>query len=128
MSTPQIILVHPVRTELGAIATGETPRRAGLASDRIDSVIMGNVMQAGNRMNPARQAAIGAGLPVTVPVLTVNRVCGSGARMPSPPCRLLWHKSWAFRSTSSMSMAARLPMATRSARRVPFSRRGRPTR
>jgi acetyl-CoA C-acetyltransferase len=41
---------------------------------------MGNVVQAGNRMNPARQAAIGGGLPVSVPALTVNRVCGSGAQ------------------------------------------------
>ncbi len=41
---------------------------------------MGNVIQAGNRMNPARQAAIGGGLPVEVPALTVNRVCGSGAQ------------------------------------------------
>jgi acetyl-CoA C-acetyltransferase len=41
---------------------------------------MGNVVQAGNRMNPARQAAIGGGLPVSVPAMTVNRVCGSGAQ------------------------------------------------
>lgn len=41
---------------------------------------MGNVVQAGNRMNPARQASIGGGLPVSVPALTVNRVCGSGAQ------------------------------------------------
>jgi acetyl-CoA C-acetyltransferase len=41
---------------------------------------MGNVIQAGNRMNPARQAAIGAGLPVSIPAMTVNRVCGSGAQ------------------------------------------------
>jgi acetyl-CoA C-acetyltransferase len=41
---------------------------------------MGNVIQAGNRMNPARQASIGGGLPVSVPALTVNRVCGSGAQ------------------------------------------------
>lgn len=95
MSAQQIILAHPVRTaigayngalkavpatELGAIAIRETLHRAGLAPDKIDSVIMGNVVQAGNRMNPARQAAIGAGLPVTVPALTVNRVCGSGAQ------------------------------------------------
>lgn len=95
MFAPQIIIAHPVRTaigayngtlkgtpatELGAIAIRETLRRAGLAPEKIDSVIMGNVVQAGNRMNPARQAAIGAGLPVTVPALTVNRVCGSGAQ------------------------------------------------
>ena len=41
---------------------------------------MGNVIQAGVKMNPSRQAAIGAGLPVTVPAMTVNRVCGSGAQ------------------------------------------------
>ena len=95
MSTRNIILSHPVRTaigayngtlktvpatELGAIVVQETLRRAGLSGDDIGTVVMGNVIQAGNRMNPARQAAIGAGLPVSVPALTVNRVCGSGAQ------------------------------------------------
>ncbi|MET0358935.1 MAG: acetyl-CoA C-acyltransferase [Pararhizobium sp.] len=95
MSQPDIILAFPVRTaiggyngtlkntpatELGAIAIAETLRRSGLSGDDIDTVVMGNVVQAGNRMNPARQAAIGSGLPVTVPALTVNRVCGSGAQ------------------------------------------------
>ena len=41
---------------------------------------MGIVIQAGNKMNPARQAAIGGGIPVEVPAMTVNRVCGSGAQ------------------------------------------------
>jgi acetyl-CoA C-acetyltransferase len=95
MSTPDIILAHPVRTaiggyngslkgmpatELGAIAIRETLRRSQLDPAEIGSVIMGNVIQAGNRMNPARQASIGAGLPVSVPAMTVNRVCGSGAQ------------------------------------------------
>ncbi|NGO55089.1 acetyl-CoA C-acetyltransferase [Allomesorhizobium camelthorni] len=95
MTQPDIVLAHPVRTaigayngtlkgvpatELGAIAIRETLRRAGLSGDDIGTVIMGNVIQAGNRMNPARQAAIGGGLPVSVPALTVNRVCGSGAQ------------------------------------------------
>jgi acetyl-CoA C-acetyltransferase len=95
MSQSDIILAHPVRTaigayngtlkgvpatELGAIAIRETLRRAGLSGDDIGSVVMGNVIQAGNRMNPARQASIGGGLPVSVPALTVNRVCGSGAQ------------------------------------------------
>ncbi len=95
MSQPDIVLAFPVRTaiggyngtlkntpatELGAIAIAETLRRSGLSGDDIDTVVMGNVVQAGNRMNPARQAAIGGGLPVTVPALTVNRVCGSGAQ------------------------------------------------
>ena len=95
MSSTDIILAHPVRTaiggyngtlkgvpatELGAIAVRETLRRAGLAGGDIGAVLMGNVIQAGNRMNPARQAALGGGLPVSVPALSVNRVCGSGAQ------------------------------------------------
>jgi acetyl-CoA C-acetyltransferase len=54
--------------------------RAKLPAENIDSVVMGNVVQAGNKMNPARQAAINGGVPVSVPALTVNRVCGSGAQ------------------------------------------------
>ncbi|MFG1329837.1 acetyl-CoA C-acyltransferase [Xanthobacter autotrophicus] len=95
MSTPDIILAAPVRTaigayngalkgipatELGAIAVRETLRRANLDPAEIGTVVMGNVVQAGNRMNPARQASIGGGLPVSVPAMTVNRVCGSGAQ------------------------------------------------
>lgn len=95
MSTREVVLCHPVRTaigayggslkgtpatELGAAAVRETLRRAGLDPARLGSVVMGNVVQAGNRMNPARQAAIGGGVPVSVPALTVNRVCGSGAQ------------------------------------------------
>lgn len=67
-------------TELGALAIKESLARAGLGGERIDSVVMGNVIQAGNRMNPARQAGINAGIPVQVPALTLNRVCGSGAQ------------------------------------------------
>jgi acetyl-CoA C-acetyltransferase len=58
----------------------ETLNRSGLAAEYIDTVVMGNVIQAGTKMNPARQAAIGAGLPVHVPAMTVNRVCVSGAQ------------------------------------------------
>ena len=67
-------------TDLGAIAVTETLKRAGLQGDQVDTVVLGNVIQAGNRMNPARQAAINGGIPVQVPALTVNRVCGSGAQ------------------------------------------------
>jgi acetyl-CoA C-acetyltransferase len=67
-------------TELGAAVVRETLRRTGLDPTRVGAVVLGNVIQAGNRMNPARQAAIGGGLPVGVPALTVNRVCGSGAQ------------------------------------------------
>jgi acetyl-CoA C-acetyltransferase len=65
---------------LGAHAVAATLRRSGLDPARVDSVVMGNVVQAGNGMNVARQAAIHGGLPVSVPAMTVNRVCGSGAQ------------------------------------------------
>ncbi|RQS75619.1 thiolase family protein [Burkholderia sp. Bp8963] len=95
MSTREVVICHPVRTpigtfngslkdtpatELGSIAVHETLRRSGLDGAAVDTVVMGNVIQAGNKMNPARQASIGAGVPVQVPALTVNRVCGSGAQ------------------------------------------------
>jgi len=95
MSQPEIVLCNPVRTAigsyggtlkdlpaptLGAAVVREAVRRSGLDPARVDTVVMGNVIQAGAKMNPARQAAIGGGLPVQVPALTVNRVCGSGAQ------------------------------------------------
>lgn len=67
-------------TELGAAVIRETLLRNGVAGSQVQSLVMGNVIQAGNRMNPARQAGLAAGLPVEVPALTVNRVCGSGAQ------------------------------------------------
>jgi len=66
--------------DLGAVAIKATLTRAGLTPDEIGTVVMGNVVQAGAKMNPARQATIRAGLPVSVPAMTVNRVCGSGAQ------------------------------------------------
>jgi acetyl-CoA C-acetyltransferase len=90
-----IVLAAPVRTaigtfggslkdmpaaDLGAVAIGATVERAGLKGEEIGTVVMGNVIQAGAKMNPGRQAAVRAGLPVSVPALTVNRVCGSGAQ------------------------------------------------
>ena len=64
--------------DLGAVASAEALRRAGVAGSDIDDVIMGCVLQAGAGMNVARQTAVRAGVPVTVPAETVNRVCGSG--------------------------------------------------
>ncbi len=95
MNRPEIVLAAPIRTaigtfngalktvpatELGAQVVRETLRRAGLGADKLGAVVMGNVIQAGNKMNPARQAAISANVPVSIPALTVNRVCGSGAQ------------------------------------------------
>ncbi len=66
--------------ELGAIVIKEVLRRAGVAADQVDEVILGQVLTAGSGQNPARQAAIKAGLPVTVPAMTINKVCGSGLK------------------------------------------------
>jgi acetyl-CoA C-acetyltransferase len=90
-----VVFAEPVRTAigtfggslkdvpapaLGAAAIGAAVARAGTRPDEVETVVMGNVVQAGTKMNPARQAAVHARLPVTTPALTVNRVCGSGAQ------------------------------------------------
>jgi acetyl-CoA C-acetyltransferase len=95
MTSRSVVFAEPVRTaigtfggslkempapDLGAVAIGAAVARANLRPDEVETVVMGNVVQAGTKMNPARQAAVHAGLPVTVPALTVNRVCGSGAQ------------------------------------------------
>jgi acetyl-CoA C-acetyltransferase len=66
--------------ELGAIVIKEVLRRAGVAADQVDEVIMGQVLTAGSGQNPARQSAIKAGLPHAVPAMTINKVCGSGLK------------------------------------------------
>ena len=67
-------------TELGAIVIKEAIRRAGIRDDDVDEVIMGNVISAGLGQNPARQAMIHGGIPVSVPAFTVNKVCGSSLK------------------------------------------------
>ncbi|MFJ7648373.1 acetyl-CoA C-acetyltransferase [Lysinibacillus sp. NPDC097279] len=67
-------------TTLGSIVIKEALARAGVAGEQVDEVIMGNVLSAGLGQNPARQASIAAGLPNTVPALTINKVCGSGLK------------------------------------------------
>ena len=64
--------------DLGALVIKEALKRAGVPGDQVDMVYMGNVLQAAQGQNPARQASIKAGLPVEVPALTANIVCGSG--------------------------------------------------
>jgi acetyl-CoA C-acetyltransferase len=95
ISPRSVVLIAPVRTaigtfggslkeipapDLGAIAIKTAIARAGLHPHEVGTTVMGNVVQAGAKMNPARQAAIHAGLPVSIPAMTVNRVCGSGAQ------------------------------------------------
>ncbi len=95
MSQREVVICNPVRTaigtyagtlkdtpavDLGATVIRATRERAKLSNGAIGTVVMGNVIQAGNKMNPARQAAVNGGVPVEVPAMTVNRVCGSGAQ------------------------------------------------
>ena len=95
MAKSDVVVCAPVRTalgtyagtlkgmpasQLGAAAIRATMERAGLQGSDVDTVVMGQVIQAGAKMNPARQAMIAAGIPVSVPAMTVNRVCGSGAQ------------------------------------------------
>jgi acetyl-CoA C-acetyltransferase len=67
-------------TQLGAIAIREALQRSGAPAARLDEVIMGNVVSAGEGQAPARQAAIQAGVPDDIPAVTVNKVCGSGLK------------------------------------------------
>src|SRR5664279_833346 len=66
--------------QLGAIAVREAVKRAGVEPASVSECIMGNVVSAGLGQNPARQAALGAGLPSTVAAMTINKVCGSGLK------------------------------------------------
>lgn len=91
----EIVLVGAVRTaigkmggsladvpaeQLGAVVMKEAISRAGLKPENIDEVIFGNVLTAAMGQNPARQAAIHAGIPESVPAMTINNVCGSGLK------------------------------------------------
>lgn len=95
MANREVVICSPVRTaigtyggtlkdvpavDLGAVTVRATLERAKLMPGNIGTVVMGNVIQAGNKMNPARQAAIHGGVPVDIPAMTVNRFCGSGAQ------------------------------------------------
>ncbi|TCP31745.1 acetyl-CoA C-acetyltransferase [Scopulibacillus darangshiensis] len=95
MANNDVVIVSAVRTaigqfngsladvaapKLGAIVIEEALGRAGANKEEVDEVIMGNVLQAGLGQNPARQASIQAGLPETVPAMTINKVCGSGLK------------------------------------------------
>ena len=69
----------PART-LGAVAIKGALERAGVKPEQVDEVIMGNVLQAGLGQNVSRQMMLDAGLPVEIPCMTINKVCGSGLR------------------------------------------------
>ena len=97
-SQHSVVFAEPVRTAigtfggslkdvsaptLGSVAIGAAVGRANVRPDEVETVVMGNVGPGGNKMNPARQAAVHGGLPVTLRAIRVNRVCG-WVRRPSP--------------------------------------------
>lgn len=105
MKIIEVVLCSPVRMaigtyggtlkdmpapELGAVVIRESLKRANLSADKVQSLVMGHVIQAGAKMNPSRQAGIAGGLPVEVPALTVNRVCGSGAQAIASAATEIW--------------------------------------
>ena len=76
-------------TVLGAHAAKAALERAGVAPDQVDEVVVGQVLQAGAGQNPARQTAVGAGIPLTTPAITLNAVCLSGTEAVSQAVRLI---------------------------------------
>jgi acetyl-CoA C-acetyltransferase len=95
MTATEVVIVSAVRTaigsfngslkdisapELGATAIKGALEKADVKPEQVDEVILGNVLQAGLGQNPARQAALMAGLPVSVSAMTINKVCGSGLK------------------------------------------------
>ena len=105
MTKAEVVICAPIRTaigtyggtlketpapSLGAAAIRASLSAAGLTGADIDTVVMGQVVQAGAKMNPSRQASINGGLPVEVPAMTVNRVCGSGAQAIASAAQEVW--------------------------------------
>lgn len=75
--------------ELGAIAVKEAIARAGIAPEIVDEVVFGNVLQGGLGQNVARQVSVAAGIPIEVPSMTLNKVCGSGLRTVSLAAQII---------------------------------------
>lgn len=105
MLNQDVVLCHAVRTpvgrfggtlkstpasKLGSVAIAAVLERSGLDPAKVDGAVMGHVVTAGAGMNPARQAAMGGGLPESVPAMTVNRVCGSGAQAIATAAQEVW--------------------------------------
>ena len=103
-------------TDLGAIAVKEAVRRADLRPEQVDEVIMGNVLSAGLGQNPARQAALKGGLPVTVPALTINKVCGSGLKAVSLAAQAIRSNDHEVIVAGGMESMSNAPFLVRGAR------------
>ncbi|MHB1651737.1 MAG: thiolase family protein [Desulfitobacteriaceae bacterium] len=102
--------------DLGAIVVREALLRAGLEGAQVDEVIIGNVFQAGNKGNPARQAAIIAGMPVEVPAMTINKQCASGLRALSIASGLIKGEDLGVAVVGGLESMTRVPYLLKGAR------------
>ncbi|KAB0643229.1 thiolase family protein [Burkholderia latens] len=131
MVARQVVICSPVRTPigafggtlkdvaataLGAVALREAVHRSNVDPAALASVVMGNVVQAGNKMNPARQAAVAGGIPVAVPAFTVNRVCGSGAQAIVNAAQEIWLGFGEVAAAGGMESMERAPYLLESGR------------
>ncbi|HEY4682331.1 MAG TPA: acetyl-CoA C-acetyltransferase [Candidatus Acidoferrales bacterium] len=96
-------------TELGARVVKEAVQRAGIAPEQVDEVIMGNVVPAGLGQNPARQAAIRAGLPAKVAAMTINKVCGSGLKAVGLAAQAIQTGEWEIVVAGGMESMSNCP-------------------
>ena len=127
----EVVIVSAVRTaigsfggglkdvpavDLGALVIKEAVNRAGIKPELVEEVIMGNVLQAGLGQNPARQAVIKAGLPVEVPAMTINKVCGSGLRAVALACQMIKAGDADVMIAGGMENMSRAPYVTNSER------------
>ena len=103
--------------DLGALAIKEALKRAGVKPEQVDEVYMGNVIQAGLGQNPARQAAINAGIPVEVPAITINVLCGSGLHCVNLAAKLIENGNADIVVAGGMESMSRAPDQRRPYRR-----------
>jgi acetyl-CoA C-acetyltransferase len=103
--------------ELGGNAIAGALERAGIKGDDVDYVIMGQVLQAGNSQGPARQAAVAGGIPMSVPAVTVNKLCLSGINTITQAAQLIRAGEYdvvVAGGQESMSQAPHMLMKSRS--------------
>ncbi len=109
--------------QLGALVIREAIKRAGVADTDIEEVIMGNVLTAGLGQNPARQAAIHAGLPQEIPAITVNKVCASSMRSVMLADQIIRCGDADVIVAGGMENMSAAPYLVPKARRLPHGRR-----
>jgi acetyl-CoA C-acetyltransferase len=110
-------LIDVPAVDLGRVAIQEAIERAGIDKADVDEVIMGNVLQAGLGMNPARQSAIAAGIPDYVPSFTVNKVCGSGLKTVALAAQAIAAGDGELIVAGGMESMSRAPYLLKKARR-----------